>query len=275
VLLDRYAESCFIAASSVGGYDTSMAEDSGFRDIKRNPKPGWERWRRPPPDRWERLGLRMGIRGKTAWDWLDLLIVPMMLALFAAAFASFQFVLQTLQEDARQQAITEQTAHFQRLIEESRAQEASLQNYLALITNLLMEHHLGDNKADDKVTALARAQTLTTLRKMDPQGKRTIVLFLSDAGLISAHGQPIISLVNADFTNANLIYADLSDADLSGAALSGANLSGANLSGADLEGTQEVTDEQLAEARSLEGATMPNGQKYADWLKDKEDGKNE
>jgi hypothetical protein len=52
---------------------------------------------------------------------------------------------------------------------------------------------------------------------------------------------------------------DLRDTDLQGAELLRANLQGA-----------VVTDEQLADARSLEGATMPNGQKYEDWFKDKE-----
>jgi hypothetical protein len=38
-----------------------------------------------------------------------------------------------------------------------------------------------------------------------------------------------------------------------------------------------LTDEQIAAAYSLEGATMPNGQNYEDWLKSKgsgEDGEN-
>jgi uncharacterized protein YjbI with pentapeptide repeats len=63
---------------------------------------------------------------------------------------------------------------------------------------------------------------------------------------------------------AGLNDADLSNANLSGADLSNANLSGANLSGANLKGT-DVTEEQLAKCKSLEGATMPNGQKYAEW----------
>jgi hypothetical protein len=45
-------------------------------------------------------------------------------------------------------------------------------------------------------------------------------------------------------------------------------LAGADLSGADLTNAR-VTEEQLREAESLAGATMPNGQKYEDWLKDK------
>jgi hypothetical protein len=44
-----------------------------------------------------------------------------------------------------------------------------------------------------------------------------------------------------------------------------ANLSGVNLSGADLTNAQ-ITKEQLKETESLKGATMPNGQKYEDWL---------
>ena len=47
-------------------------------------------------------------------------------------------------------------------------------------------------------------------------------------------------------------------ADLSGADLSGADLSGADLSSADLSGAR-VTNEQLQQAKSLKGATMPDG----------------
>ena len=70
--------------------------------------------------------------------------------------------------------------------------------------------------------------------------------------------------------------AHLKNADLSGANLEGANLSNAYLSGANLKGAK-VTNEQLDQAFTLEGATMPDGQKYEDWLKSKgrgEDGEN-
>jgi uncharacterized protein YjbI with pentapeptide repeats len=67
-------------------------------------------------------------------------------------------------------------------------------------------------------------------------------------------------LRRATLTNAKLLQAHLKEADLSDADLSGANLSGADLSNA------KVTKEQLKETESLEGATMPNGQKYKDWL---------
>jgi len=101
-----------------------------------------------PPQKHDRW-VRWGLRGKTVWDWLDLMFVPLTLALFAGFFTTVQLFWQTSQEDQRDQALANQTAQIQRIIEESRAQEASLQNYLDLMTNLLLEHHLGDNKSDN------------------------------------------------------------------------------------------------------------------------------
>jgi hypothetical protein len=68
--------------------------------------------------------------------------------------------------------------------------------------------------------------------------------------------------------------ADPSDIVPSNDHLRPTNLSGANLSNADLSGTYltgtEVSKEQLVECKSLKGATMPDGQKYQDWLRDQE-----
>jgi uncharacterized protein YjbI with pentapeptide repeats len=65
----------------------------------------------------------------------------------------------------------------------------------------------------------------------------------------------------------------LSDATLSRDLLHEAYLRAANLSDANLSNAIGLTDEQIAAPRTaprtLEGATMPDGQKYEDWLKDK------
>ncbi len=79
-------------------------------------------------------------------------------------------------------------------------------------------------------------------------------------------------LYDTDLGGADLSGADLSDAEgrfESGARMIRTRLSGADLGGADLTNAR-VTEEQLREAESLEGATMPDGQRYEDWLKDKE-----
>jgi uncharacterized protein YjbI with pentapeptide repeats len=65
--------------------------------------------------------------------------------------------------------------------------------------------------------------------------------------------------------------ANLAKAHLEGTNLKGANFRGANLKEAILRGATGITNEELVEqTTSLEGTTMPNGQKYEDWLKDKE-----
>ncbi len=96
--------------------------------------------------------------------------------------------------------------------------------------------------------------------------------------------QPYASVPVADLSSADLTYADLSGAnlgvvmhgtslvgaDLRGADFSGTTLYDANLSGANLSGAMGKTAEQLeGQTSSLEGAIMPDGQKYGDWLKNK------
>jgi hypothetical protein len=68
---------------------------------------------------------------------------------------------------------------------------------------------------------------------------------------------PAAIAIGAGFENFE--RANLREADLEGADLGVANLTIA----------QGWTKDQLAAARSLEGATMPNGQMYEDWLKDR------
>ena len=70
------------------------------------------------------------------------------------------------------------------------------------------------------------------------------------------------NLSNAFLTRANLIRADLGQAKLQQAYLRGANLSGANLRQADLE-SASVMPQQLAQARRLDEATLPDGTKHA------------
>jgi excisionase family DNA binding protein len=74
-------------------------------------------------------------------------------------------------------------------------------------------------------------------------------------------------LRRAELQLANLQDANLQDANLREAYLREAYLQGADLQGADLQ-RAKVTGEQLADTRALQGAIMPDGQKYEDWMKD-------
>jgi hypothetical protein len=214
-----------------------------------------------------------GFQGKTVWDLLQLLIVPLALAVIGLWFAA--------QQDARQQQIENQRAEAERKLVQQRAQDEALQAYLDQMSALLLEKDLRDSKKDSEVRILARARTLTVLRRLGPSSKGTVVQFLYEAGLIKG-AQPVVSLLQADLSNADLrgatlSHANLFRADLRGAVLSYAHLNPADLShadlsfaalsGADLSHAEGWTKKQLSAANSLEGATMPNGQKYEDWIK--------
>jgi uncharacterized protein YjbI with pentapeptide repeats len=94
--------------------------------------------------------------------------------------------------------------------------------------------------------------------------------------LLNGASMDTANLSEADLFGTRLLHTDLRWANLSGANLERAELSMANLGGANLYDARRITNEELErQALSLAGATMPNGQKYEDWLKSRgEDGKN-
>jgi hypothetical protein len=196
---------------------------------------------------WEWTGLvkDKSYTKRTLWDWLQLLIIPAVLAGVGLWF------------NRQQRGQELQTA-------DRRAQDDALQAYLDQMSDMLIPNNdqpsLSDKHPPDSLKTVARARTLTVLPRLDRERKARVVGFLYEAGLI-VKGRPIVDLA----------VADLSGAYLYGANLSGADLLGADLSGADLSYARGFTDEELEQqAASLKGATMPNGQKYEDWLTDKE-----
>jgi uncharacterized protein YjbI with pentapeptide repeats len=235
---------------------------------------------------------------------LELLLVPLLLGVFAAGLTAWFNV----QQDARQNKLEEQRAEIERQIEEQRAQDEALQAYLDQTSQLLLGKGLRNAQPDDAVSVATRARTLTILGRVGGPRKRSVLLFLYESGLIYKGDKLVVDLSGADLsgaelngahlpnvdlssptfsyseqlgnneqTDATLPDVDLSEADLRGAVLTGADLSGSDLSGADLTDAL-VTKEQLYRAKSLKGATMPDGQKYEDWLKSKdrkEEGKND
>ena len=165
--------------------------------------------------------------GQMVWDWLHLLsalAIPVVLALARLYFEA--------QLDERQRSIENQRAEAERELANQRAQDEALQAYLSQMSTLMLEKHLRDSKVDSEVRTLARARTLTVIRRVDTSRKDEIMQFLLEADLVHRVGgsAPVIELGGAALGDTSLFGADLSGANLSSANLSSANLSYANLS---------------------------------------------
>jgi hypothetical protein len=143
-----------------------------------------------------------GFGAKTAWDWMELFIVPLVLAAGAFWFNS--------EQTARQQEQEENRAAAQVAADELRAQEERLQAYLEQMGNLLIDEGLLDSQEDDETRYLARARTLAVLREADEDQKRIVVSFLAESGLAGSRGgaDPVVSLANANLAGADLAQVD-------------------------------------------------------------------
>jgi len=125
---------------------------------------------------------KVGVHDKTFWDWLSILIVPVLLTLGGIVFAAYQ--------DIRQQAIEDQRAKNEQQIEDQRAQDAALQAYLDQMTQLLLKEDLRNSQQEDATSALARARTLTVLRRLDGAGRGSVVQFLYESELLAQFQGP-------------------------------------------------------------------------------------
>jgi uncharacterized protein YjbI with pentapeptide repeats len=275
--------------SSVVGYDGAR----NLRDEEhsvRQTNPEREQKEETKQSRW-------GFRGMTLRDWLPIvgaLLIPLVIALGTGVIT---WKLAKLES---------QRAAAERTLAERRTQEEALQAYVDEVGRLMLEKNL----TDPKVKIILRARTITVLGRLDPSegrldpsGKTAVMQFLVEADLVQrVEGRdPTIILHSADLREAylfganlfganlrnadlreanlgeaNLREADLHRVDLSEADLSEADLRNARLGDARLGDARGVTNEELdQQAETLEGATMPNGQKYEEWLKSKNRKENE
>jgi hypothetical protein len=124
---------------------------------------------------------------KTLWDWLELLLVPLVLTI-----GGF-FLTRSENREARKiekgrideaRKVEEQRILEARKIEEQRAQDAALQAYLDQMTQLLLDKGLRTSQPEDEVRSVARARTLTVLRVLDGVRKATVLQFIFEARLI-------------------------------------------------------------------------------------------
>lgn len=184
------------------------------------------------------------IRGKTVWDWLQLLVIPLSLLIGG-------YILNRSERDIERQR-AEDRAKLEREIATDRQQEAALQSYLDRMADLLVKDEL-ENPENIRARDVARIRTLTVLRGLDANRKRFIVLFLFEAHLLDK-GNVIIKIHSADLNGARLEYASLENVRLNFVDLSNATLKGSNLKGANLEGSFLLNASM--NAANLKGANL-------------------
>ena len=194
--------------------------------------------------------------GKTLWDWLQLLIIPAVLAV--AGYVINLTISRSEQEATKQRDITERDAAEKRAktergIASDNQREAALQDYIDKMSELLLDkdHPLRESAKEDEVRKVARVRTLTILPRLDANRKRSLLQFLHESGLIDKN-KPIIYLRDANLSGANLYKAFLNGVNLCEVDLSGANLSEARLGivpqKKDDEGQEDIQEADLSKA---------------------------
>ncbi len=216
---------------------------------------------------WTGFGPRLNADGKiepgrTFWDWLELLIIPLVLA-FAVVFFNRS-------ERRTEQRIAQVRDETTRRIAADDRHEKELQAYFDRMTDLLLKEKLLDTSPESEIRTVARARSLTVLRSLDADRGLAVLrflreiskgrtstaqavreaksLFTPDGFLFSMKDAylPMLSpradlsgtyLRGIWITKADLRGIDFSDADLFDSLLSEANLIEAKLVGANLNGT--------------------------------------
>lgn len=163
-----------------------------------------------------------GLREIGLWDWVGVLIIPVVLTAGAALLTNAQVQRET------------KAAHL-------RAQDEALQQYLDQVSTLLVELENPQKPLGSALfSKLVQARTLTLLLKLDRDRKRQPLKLIAQLELINRHN-PLLSLKNAGLDDADLhevtlFEVSLREADLRGADLTGADLRKSDLTGADLRG---------------------------------------
>ena len=158
--------------------------------------------------------------GRPLWDWLQLLIVPLVLAAIGFWFTASQDARQQRIENQRaQQAqnIEDKRAKAERALAKQRAQDEALQAYLAQMSNLMLDKNLLESEQGDAVYTLAQARTATVMTRLDSDGNKTVLGFLWNSGLVgessnSSAGESVNLFRHIDLRGADLRGRNLAEA---------------------------------------------------------------
>lgn len=136
-----------------------------------------------------------GFGDNKLWEWLNLLILPVTLAL-GANLVSMQQNRRSLQESQAQHQTDLQIA-------EDTRQEGMLDAYIDQVMQLLLEKNLRASRPGSDIREVARIHTLIALRRLNTTRQRILLQFLDEAGLIN-QDNPILNLSEIDLSGIQL-----------------------------------------------------------------------
>ena len=221
----------------------------------------------------------------TPWNWITVILL---LVIIGAGFLWTGIgVNQGITQLSQEQRATQLS------ISQDQQRETILQNYINQISDLLAHDNLLKAQRSDPVRIAANAYTHEALPRLDPGRKAEAMRFIYQTKLVSndsiildlssvdiSHAQMAnidlrdtylvganmsgSDLHNAILSDASLVFTNLSHANLAHINLQGAdmhntNLAGTDLTGANLRDVTGLTSQQLAQAKSLTGAILPDG----------------
>lgn len=168
-----------------------------------------------------------GPRSKTLWDWLDLILIPAVLAMVAWIYKEFDKTKTKKEELINRQNL-------------------SLDNFIKTITELNLEYNLSSDKPIEGTSEIARSRVILVLNDLDSASKGQVLQFLYESNLVNQN--PKIKLVGANFRESNLRGIDLSFAEIRGAYFSDSDLSKCNFSSSTFVGC-DFTDSDFSESK--------------------------
>jgi uncharacterized membrane protein len=148
---------------------------------------------------WDWAGFNGKIKsGKTLWDWMQLLFIPVVLAVAGFWFNHRERKAAELRAENERKAAELRTeneqkaaefrAEAEREIEEARAEtereiatdnqrEATFQAYIDKMSELLLHENLRNSAKEDEVRTIARARTLRVLAQLDDRRKKNVLAY--------------------------------------------------------------------------------------------------
>ena len=196
---------------------------------------------------------------KTLWDWMELLIIPVVLSIGAyllnkSSKANEYKIAEQQRENERK--VADHRSEIERDIAKDTQRQVTLETYFDRMTELLLASALRNSPKGDEVRIIARTRTLAVLRELDGKRKGQVVQFLHELGLISGK-EPIVDMSFADLDNMYLPYSRLENVSLPYVNLKNCNLQFAHLEGANFN-VATLTEANLGGA-SLNGADLRCG----------------